>query len=52
MPAPRILSFGSVNIDHVYAVDQFNRAGETKAAKAYARLAGGKGRVSASNALV
>ncbi|KAJ9083109.1 putative ribokinase [Entomophthora muscae] len=43
MSAPRVLSFGSVNIDHVYSVDDFNRAGETKAAQSYTKLAGGKG---------
>lgn len=39
----RILNFGSLNIDHVYAVDHFVRPGETLAASGYARFCGGKG---------
>jgi len=39
----RVLNFGSVNIDHVYAVDHLARAGETLASHAYRRHAGGKG---------
>ncbi len=38
-----ILNIGSVNIDHVYAVDHFVRPGETLASARYDRLAGGKG---------
>jgi len=39
----RILNFGSLNTDHVYAVDRFVRPGETMAARSYRRFAGGKG---------
>lgn len=39
----RILNFGSVNIDHVYAVDHFVRPGETLPSAGYRRFAGGKG---------
>ena len=39
----RILNFGSLNIDHVYQVDHFVRAGETLASSGYARHMGGKG---------
>ena len=39
----KILNFGSVNIDHVYAVDHFVRPGETLAGTAYAQHPGGKG---------
>ncbi len=39
----RILNIGSVNIDHVYAVDHFVRPGETLASARYAVFAGGKG---------
>lgn len=38
-----IISFGSVNIDHVYTVDHFVRPGETIAAVSYTRYSGGKG---------
>ena len=34
----RILNFGSLNIDYVYAVDAFLRPGETKAAALAAAL--------------
>lgn len=39
----RILNFGSLNIDHVYAVDHFVRPGETLASLSYRRFCGGKG---------
>jgi len=39
----RILNLGSINIDHVYAVDHFVRAGETLASSRYNVFAGGKG---------
>lgn len=39
----RILNFGSLNIDYVYAVDAFLRPGETKAAKSLMVNCGGKG---------
>ena len=38
-----VVNFGSLNIDHVYAVDHFCRAGETIHTKGYTRNAGGKG---------
>lgn len=40
---PRVLNFGSLNIDHVYQVDHFVRPGETLASRFYARHCGGKG---------
>ncbi|GHB91815.1 ribokinase [Cerasicoccus arenae] len=39
----RILNLGSINIDHVYAVDHFVRPGETLASLGYQVFAGGKG---------
>ena len=36
----RILNFGSLNIDYVYAVDAFLRPGETKAAKSLMKCTG------------
>ena len=39
----RILNFGSLNIDHVYRVDNFVQPGETKHSKAYMINSGGKG---------
>ena len=39
----RVVNFGSLNIDHVYAVEHFCRAGETIHTKSYTRNAGGKG---------
>lgn len=39
----RVLNFGSMNIDHVYRVDNFVRPGETKAASQLATHSGGKG---------
>ena len=39
----RILNFGSLNIDYVYAVDAFLRPGETKAAESLMVNCGGKG---------
>lgn len=39
----RILNFGSLNIDYVYAVDVFLRPGETKAAQRLMVNCGGKG---------
>lgn len=38
-----ILNLGSINVDHVYAVDHFVRAGETLAGSRYRVFAGGKG---------
>jgi len=43
MTPTRIFNFGSVNIDHIYAVPHFVRPGETLAAQAYRRGPGGKG---------
>ncbi len=40
---PRILNFGSLNIDHVYRVPHFVQPGETLASLDYRRFAGGKG---------
>ena len=40
---PRILNFGSVNIDHVYRVPHFVRPKETLSSLEYRRFAGGKG---------
>lgn len=39
----RVLNIGSINIDHVYKVDHFVRAGETVAGQSYNIFAGGKG---------
>ncbi len=39
----RTLNFGSLNIDYVYAVDEFVKPGETKAARSLSVFAGGKG---------
>ncbi|MEW6750709.1 MAG: ribokinase [Candidatus Latescibacterota bacterium] len=39
----RILNFGSLNIDHVYAVEHIARPGETVTSRAYQLHAGGKG---------
>lgn len=39
----KILNFGSMNIDHVYQVDEFVRQGETIPASSYDIFAGGKG---------
>ena len=39
----RILNFGSLNIDHVYAVEAFVQPGETVACTSYDLFAGGKG---------
>lgn len=39
----KILNFGSLNIDHVYQVNDFVRAGQTIAATDYALHVGGKG---------
>ena len=38
-----ILNFGSLNIDHVYRVDNFVQPGETKHSEAYMINSGGKG---------
>ena len=38
-----VVNFGSLNIDHVYAVDHFCRAGETIHTKSYTQNAGVKG---------
>ena len=40
---PRVLNFGSLNIDYVYTVEHFVRAGETLAASERRIFAGGKG---------
>lgn len=40
---PRIVNFGSLNIDHVYQVPHIVSPGETLAASSYNRHAGGKG---------
>jgi len=40
---PRILNFGSINIDHVYRVEHFVKAGETLASKDLSTVLGGKG---------
>ena len=40
---PKILNYGSLNIDYVYAVDHFVMPGETLAAKSRNIFAGGKG---------
>lgn len=34
----KVVNFGSLNIDHVYAVDHFCRAGETIHTKAIRRM--------------
>ncbi|MBR1780160.1 MAG: ribokinase [Oscillospiraceae bacterium] len=39
----KIVNLGSLNVDHVYRVDQFIVAGETKACQSLAENAGGKG---------
>lgn len=39
----KVLNFGSLNIDHVYAVDHFVRPGETLPSASYTSFAGGKG---------
>lgn len=39
----KILNFGSLNVDHVYAVDHFVRPGETLDSIRYSRFCGGKG---------
>ena len=38
-----ILNFGSLNIDHVYRVDNFVQPGETKHTTSYTVHSGGKG---------
>ena len=39
----KVLNFGSLNIDMVYAVDHFVRAGETLSSDRLERFCGGKG---------
>jgi len=39
----RVCNFGSINVDHVYAVDHFVRPGETLNSTSYRMFAGGKG---------
>ena len=39
----KIINFGSLNIDKVYALDEFALAGQTVFAKSYETFAGGKG---------
>lgn len=43
MSTPRILNFGSLNVDHVYRVKTFVRPGETISALDYRVFPGGKG---------
>ena len=40
---PKIVNFGSINVDHVYQVDHFVKPGETLACQDYRKFAGGKG---------
>lgn len=40
---PRIINFGSINIDHVYQVDHFVQPGETLSTLGYSKGLGGKG---------
>lgn len=40
---PKVLCFGSLNIDHVYEVDHFVRAGETLSSTSLSVYTGGKG---------
>jgi len=40
---PRVLNFGSLNIDHVYTVEEFVRPGETVVSTSYDLFPGGKG---------
>lgn len=39
----KIISFGSLNLDHVYRVNRFVRPGETLPCQQYLKFAGGKG---------
>lgn len=39
----QVVNFGSLNIDHVYAVEHFCRAGETIHTESYTQSVGGKG---------
>lgn len=39
----QIVNVGSINVDHVYAIDQFVRPGETLTSSRYEIFAGGKG---------
>lgn len=39
----KVLSFGSLNFDHIYQMDHFVLPGETMAASDYQRGFGGKG---------
>ena len=39
----QVVNFGSLNIDHVYAVEHFCRAGETIHTERYTQSVGGKG---------
>lgn len=41
--SPRILNFGSLNVDHVYRVEHFVRPGETLSSTDYRVFMGGKG---------
>lgn len=43
MQNKKVLNFGSLNIDHVYQVKDFVRAGETIQSLSYNKFAGGKG---------
>ena len=39
----RVINFGSLNVDHVYSVEQFVKPGETIGSQAYQKFVGGKG---------
>lgn len=39
----KVLNYGSLNIDYVYEVDHFVKAGETQASKSLTKYCGGKG---------
>ena len=39
----KIINFGSINIDHVYCVENFVRPGETLKSESYTLFCGGKG---------
>ena len=41
--SPRVLNFGSLNIDYVYVVDHIAREGETISGRSFEIFAGGKG---------
>jgi ribokinase len=43
MPLPRVINFGSLNLDFTYKVDAFARPGETVLARSVQQFYGGKG---------